>query len=165
MNRQIREDNLCNALIDLYLEEKEIIGAIPPPMPMNKQTFALASVLAAPIDPLHYINTRITNSVYHLQENADHISRNIGFNDAVQAQFWFGGLGILGIAALLGRLAYDHNKQKLHTTPASLAAPRLNRLQDIDLSRYSLTYDNADIFDTPHYRYPETPKRYMALRR
>jgi hypothetical protein len=165
MNKQAREDILCNQLIDLYLKEKEVMGQIPAPMPVHtKHTFALASVLAAPLDPLHYINTHIADSVYRMQENASHITQNIGANDAIHAQLWY-GIGILGIAALLGQLAHDPSKQKLHTASASLTAPRLNQLQDIDLLRYSLTIENGDIFEIPHHRYPETPKRYMALKR
>jgi hypothetical protein len=157
MTQETREDTLCNRLIDLYNEEKSILGKNPDPMPARIPLFVVAAQAnITPAITLHNISDTLTT----LRDNTLHIVEQLHFNDAMQAQLW-PALSILGMAALLGRL--PNEKQKLHSAPSVISAPAFNRLQEIDLERYTITLTNSDIFSVPHYRDPQTPERYNNL--
>lgn len=161
--RQSREDILCNRLIDLYLREKEIMGCTPADMPRHNNSYALAALCAAPTHPIQFVQNTIHEHMLRLQDNMEQITRSMSQNlsqmdSTVQAQLWF-GIGILGLAALLGRMTSNEG-EKLHHPRASVHGRHYSILQEIDLERYHITKTNPDIFPEPHYRYHDTPKRY-----
>lgn len=160
MRKQDHEDKLCNQLIDLYLKEKEIMGRMPDPMPVHQHKplllMAALPACALPSHPLVDLDRHIVNSIQLLQENTQTL-----LNNTEEAAFWvpFGIVGALSFAASY----FLNSNPTLRQASQYQHGSRFSPLLEIDLKRYALTIENPDIFDIPHYRYPDTPKRYNAL--